>query len=96
MQRASVSLFGLLLCTAIAASAAPPAPDTAAPEPAVTRVIDAYKAARPTPAELQVFMLDWAGSLKEAKERAAKEKRPIFFVSTTQLEDAGDLRAGHC
>ena len=31
-----------------------------------------------------------------ATARAAKEKRPIFFVSTMQLKDAGDLRGGHC
>jgi hypothetical protein len=98
MQRAAVTLFAFMLCTAVPSGAAPPAtilPATAA-DPAVTRVLDAYQAARPTANELRVFLLDWAGSLKEAKERAAKEKRPIFFVSTTQLEDAGDLRAGHC
>jgi hypothetical protein len=102
----------LLVGTAVAASAAPTArgrarstprtakPQTAAPaiaaDPEVSRILEAHSAAKPTDGELSLFKLDWAGSLKEAKERAAKEGRPIFFVSTTQLEDAGDLRGGHC
>jgi hypothetical protein len=71
------------------------APATA-PDPEASRILDAYEAARPADEELGLFRLDWAGSLKEAKARAVKEGRPIFFVSTTQLERAGDLRGGHC
>ena len=97
MERAAVTLFALLLCAAGPSLAEPaPAPVAAGGDLAVTRVLEAYQAARPTAAELRVFQLDWAGSLQEAKARAAREKRPVFFVSTTQLEDAGDLRAGHC
>ena len=36
----------------------------------------AYQAARPADRELGVFQLDWARSFKDARERAAKEKRP--------------------
>ena len=73
-----------------------PTPPATAPDPEVARILEAYEAVRPGDDELGLFKLDWAGSLKEAKERAAKENRPIFFVSTTQLERAGDLRGGHC
>ena len=59
-------------------------------------ILKAYEAARPADRELGVFQLDWADSFKQAKARAAKEKRPIFLVSTTQLKDAGNLRDGHC
>ena len=59
-------------------------------------ILKAYEAARPADHELGVFQLDWADSFKEAKARAAREKRPIFLVSTTQLKDAGNLRDGHC
>jgi hypothetical protein len=86
----------LLLTSAAAAPGASPAAQPAAQDPAARRVLDAYRAARPAEKDLGVFMLDWAGSLKEARTRAAREKRPIFFVSTTQLKDAGDLRGGHC
>ena len=59
-------------------------------------ILKAYAAARPADHELGVFQLDWADSFKDAKARAAKEKRPIFLVCTTQLKDAGNLRDGHC
>lgn len=60
------------------------------------RILLAYQAALPAESDLGVFRLDWASSLAEAKVRAAKEGRPIFFVSTTQTKDAGNLRNGHC
>lgn len=59
-------------------------------------VLKAYEAARPPDRELALFSLDWAPDFKTARERAAKEKVPIFFVATTQLEDAGNLQSGHC
>lgn len=95
MRRAFGSLLGLMLAGAAGAIAAP-ASSVATQDPAVRRVLDAFKAARPTENELRVFQLDWAASLKEAKARALKEERPVFFISTTQLEDAGNLRGGHC
>ena len=62
----------------------------------VQRILLAYQAALPAEGDLGVFKLDWAASLADAKARAEKEKRPIFFVSTTQTKDAGNLRNGHC
>jgi hypothetical protein len=60
------------------------------------RILKAYEAARPSQAQLVMYKLDWAADLAEARARAAKEKRPIFFVATQQLEDAGSLFTGHC
>ena len=86
----------LLLSSAAAAPHVTPAAKAEVRDPEVRRVLDAYEAARPGESDLGVFRLDWADSLKDARQRAAREKRPIFFVSTTQLKDAGDLRGGHC
>ena len=97
MRRCATLLIGLLAASAAGALAGTaPSIEATGANPEVRRILDAYRAARPTDAELGVFTLDWAGSLTEAKRRAKAEKRPIFFVSTTQLEDAGDLRGGHC
>ncbi len=97
MSRTLPRLVGSLLLTlAAVTTAAAPAPPSTASHPDVARVLAAYRSARPADRDLQIFKLDWAGSLKEAKTRAAKENRPVLFVATTQLEDAGDLRGGHC
>jgi hypothetical protein len=94
MRRVIGPLFALLLGAAGAVAA--PAPQAPAQDPGVRRTLDAFNAARPAESDLRVFQLDWASSLTEARARALKEDRPIFFVSTTQLEDAGNLRGGHC
>jgi hypothetical protein len=97
MLKQAWPLLGLLAATA--AAAVPGAAfqsQTTATAADVKRVMDAYQAARPADRELGVFSLDWADSLKDAKARAAREKRPIFFVATTQLKEAGDLKGGHC
>ena len=83
MKSAFAIMALLLACPALCASDA-------------QRILDAFNAARPSERDLGVFKLDWADSLKDAKARAAKERRPIFFVSTTQLKEAGNLRDGHC
>lgn len=95
MRRVIGPLFTLLLMGTASAIAAP-APPAPAQDPGVRRALDAFKSARPAESELRVFQLDWENSLTAAKARALKEDRPIFFVSTTQLEDAGNLRGGHC
>lgn len=79
-------LFIALFAVALLAAEAAPGDD----------ILAAYEAARPSDREMGVFRLDWADSFKHAKARAAKEKRPIFLVCTTQLKEAGNLREGHC
>lgn len=90
-------LAGLVVGMGVQAAPSPKPSAQAPPvDPEVKRIQSAYQTARPADRDLGIFRLDWAASLKDAKARAAKEKRPIFFVSTMQLKDAGDLRGGHC
>lgn len=96
MHRFVAPMAALVLVGAAAGTRAAGEPPVASGATRVRQVLQGYQAARPTDSELSLFQLDWAANLKEAKARAAKEKRPIFFVSTMQLKDAGDLRGGHC
>jgi hypothetical protein len=97
MQRLLWLLFAAPLVGAALAAPGRPSPSPVGAQAGDTpRILAAYQAARPADAELGLYRLDWEDSLQSAKERAAKEKRPIFFVSTMQLKDAGDLRGGHC
>jgi hypothetical protein len=97
MFRTSVPTLALML--AAAATAAAPTPSEKQVKVTMgeaQRILAAYEAASPPERDLAVFRLDWAASLREARARATKEKRPIFFVATMQLKDAGDLKGGHC
>src|SRR5262245_43297054 len=49
----------------------------------VKKVVDRYRSIRPDDRDLTTFQLDWAPTLKEAKEKAAKEGRPIFLIVVT-------------
>jgi hypothetical protein len=60
----------------------------------VKSVLERFKSVRPTEADLGLYQLDWIPTLKEARERAAKEARPIFLVVVTN--SFGDLFSGHC
>jgi hypothetical protein len=62
----------------------------------VRRILDRAAEAKPTEAELAFYSLDWAPSLKEAKARAAKEGRPVFFVWVTNISGADRFFTGHC
>jgi hypothetical protein len=60
----------------------------------VKSALDKYQSVRPQAADLALYQLDWTPTLKAAKERAAKEERPIFLVVVTN--SFGDLYTGHC
>jgi hypothetical protein len=60
----------------------------------VDNVLDRFRSVRPTAEDLAIYQLDWAPTLKAAKEQAAKEDRPIFLVMVTN--SFGDLCSGHC
>jgi hypothetical protein len=60
----------------------------------VQRVLDKFQSVRPQAADLALYQLDWMPTLKAAKQRAAKEQRPIFLVVVTN--SFGDLYSGHC
>jgi hypothetical protein len=58
------------------------------------RILERFEAARPAAKELAVYEHDWAPTLAAAKERAAKENRPIFLIAVTN--SYGDMFTGHC
>jgi hypothetical protein len=60
----------------------------------VKGILDKFQSVRPQEADLALYQLDWMSALKEARERAAKEERPIFLVVVTN--SFGDLFSGHC
>ena len=57
-------------------------------------VLDMFQSVRPQAADLALYQLDWVPTLKAARDRAAKEQRPIFLVVVTN--SFGDLYSGHC
>jgi hypothetical protein len=72
----------------IAAWTAAPQDDRTAP------VLEKYRKFRPADSELGIYRLSWVATLKEARERAAKEERPIFLLVCTN--SYGNLFTGHC
>jgi hypothetical protein len=60
----------------------------------VKSALEKFKSVRPQEADLALYQLDWVPTLKDAKERAAKEERPIFLAVVTN--SFGDLCSGHC
>jgi len=65
-----------------------------AQDPQAKTVLQKYKALRPSDQDLAMYRLDWANSFEEAKQRAAKEGRPIFLVIIHAKY--GDISSGHC
>lgn len=59
-----------------------------------SKILDRYESLRPKERELALFRLDWASTLREAKERAAREGRPVFLM--TVENEHGGLYGGHC
>ncbi len=74
-----------------AAPATPSRPPEAAPER--EQVLKAYRDNLPTDQKLEWYTLDWVNTLGEARERAAKENRPILFIHTNK---EGDLFCSLC
>jgi hypothetical protein len=60
----------------------------------VRTILDRFESVRPQDADLALYQLDWMPTLEAAKERAAREGRPIFLVVVTN--SFGDMFSGHC
>jgi hypothetical protein len=60
----------------------------------VQKVLDKYRSVRPEAKDLTIYQLEWVPTLKDAKAKAAKEHRPIFFIMVTN--PFGNLYTGHC
>ena len=65
-----------------------------APAGEVQKTLDKYRLFRPADKDLAIFQLDWMPTLKDARERAAKEQRPILLLVVTN--SYGNLFTGHC
>jgi hypothetical protein len=64
------------------------------PEP--DRILDRFRAARPSDDALAFYRLRWAPDLAAAKTLAAKEKRPICFLVITNISASDRFFTGHC
>ncbi len=62
----------------------------------VDRITKKAQAAKPTDDDLAFYSLNWAPTLKDARERAAKEKRPIFVIAVTNITGPDNVFTGHC
>ena len=62
----------------------------------VGQILSEYDRSLPTKQALSFYSLDWAEDLADAKRRAAKEKRPIFFIMVTNYSGPADFFSGHC
>jgi hypothetical protein len=60
------------------------------------RILEEYRKAKPTDAELSFYQHDWAPDLASAKVRAAKEGRPVFLLYVTNISGPDDVFTGHC
>jgi hypothetical protein len=65
-----------------------------APDGDVRKTLDRYRLFRPADKDLAIFQLDWVPTLKDAREKAAKEQRPILLLVVTN--SYGNLFTGHC
>lgn len=80
-------MIAALLCLQAFTSSETPAP--------VQNILERFAAAKPGKDKLGFFTLDWAMNLTEAKQRAAKEKRPILLILNTNITAGTNFFSGH-
>ena len=66
----------------------------AADQSDVKSTFDKFQSVRPQAPDLAPYQLDWMPTLKAARDKAAREGRPIFLVVVTN--SFGDMYSGHC
>ncbi len=93
MSRLALLTLGLFGAATLVTPQAPAA-EPAAKTPDVQKVLDKYQSFRPADKDLAIFQLDWVATLKDARERAAKEECPILLVVVTN--SYGNMYTGHC
>ena len=62
--------------------------------PDAGKILDRFESLRPSVSDLAWYQLDWAPSLKDARAKAAADKRPICLLVC--LNVYGNLYTGHC
>jgi hypothetical protein len=60
----------------------------------VRGILAKYNFLRPDTDDLTLYRLDWAPTLRQAREKAAREQRPIFLAVVTN--SYGNVFTGHC
>jgi len=80
----------LLLTLLLFSTTSAPAQDATA-----KRIMEQAQAAKPAPAKLRFYDLDWANSLAHARQRAREEKRPIVFLWITNITAGCNFFTGH-
>lgn len=59
------------------------------------QTLDRFAKAKPDAKAMGFYSLDWAPSLKAAKERAAKERRPVLLIANTNITAGCNFFTGH-
>ena len=62
----------------------------------VQEILDEFEAVRPSAEDMAIYRHDWVATLKQAKNRAKKEGRPIFFIGNTNISGPTNFYSGHC
>ena len=81
--------IALALACAATCAAAQEAPDADG-----RRILEKFHALRPSVSDLAWYQLEWTASLKEAKAKAARDRRPICLLVCLNIY--GNLYTGHC
>lgn len=59
-------------------------------------VLQRFEEVRPSAEDMAVYRHDWEATLAQAKVRAKKERRPIFFIGNTNISGPTNFYTGHC
>jgi hypothetical protein len=86
----NVLVLSFVLAGAMVAPLVPADP----PDAEVREVLDQYRSALPALDDLAVYRLDWTPTLDEAKQKGAREHRPVLLIVVTN--SYGNLHSGHC
>ena len=62
----------------------------------VQKILDKFEEVRPSAEDMAIYRHDWVATLKQAKDRAKKEGRPIFFIGNTNISGPTNFYSGHC
>lgn len=65
-----------------------------AQEGEAAKILERVRSFTPTVKDLGWYQLNWVPNLKEAREKAAREKRPICLLVCINV--FGNLYTGHC
>ena len=59
-------------------------------------ILQKFEEVRPSAEDMAIYRHDWEATLAQAKVRAKKEGRPIFFIGNTNISGPTNFYTGHC